>query len=175
MRGGFSAAFSCLCSQIMMCGISSHICPSRTRPRSFFALPLPPHCLKKNGMSNSTHRSRTGRTHSACIGLAFGPLSPATIERVPWSGQLLCVWNDHGGLHAFPKGKRTPLCAALSDDEGQTWSPSRILEPDPDGWYCYTAMTFLEDRVLLAYCAGDSKVGGLNRMKVISLSRSWFE
>jgi hypothetical protein len=30
-------------------------------------------------------------------------------------------------------------------------------------------MTFLKGRVLLAYCAGDKKVGGLNRLKVVSL------
>ncbi len=101
------------------------------------------------------------------------PLSPATVERIPWSGELLCVWNDHSGVHPFAAGKRTPHCVAISRDEGQTWSGSRVIEPDPDGWYCYTAMTFLKDRVLLAYCAGDSRVGGLNRLKVVSLSRDW--
>ena len=99
------------------------------------------------------------------------PVSPATIERIPWSGELLCVWNDHSGVHPFPKGRRTPHCVAVSRDEGATWGRSRIIEPSPDGWYCYTAMTFLKDRVLLAYCAGDKTVGGLNRLKVVSLSR----
>jgi sialidase-1 len=97
------------------------------------------------------------------------PLSPATIERVPWTGDLVCVWNDHSGVHPYPAGRRTPLCLALSQDEGRTWSRSRVLEGDPDGWYCYTSMTFLEDRMLLAYCAGDKKVGGLNRLKVCSM------
>jgi sialidase-1 len=101
------------------------------------------------------------------------PVSPATIERIPWSGELLCVWNDHSGAHPFTPGKRTPHCVAISRDEGQTWSRSRIIEPDPDGWYCYTSMTILSDRILLTYCAGDSKVGGLNRLKMVSLSRSW--
>ncbi len=99
------------------------------------------------------------------------PVSPATIERIPWSGQLLCVWNDHSGVHPFPTGKRSPLCIAISRDEGKIWSRSRTIEADPDGWYCYTAMAFLKDRVLLAYCAGDKRVGGLNRLKVVSLSK----
>ncbi|MCH5378175.1 MAG: glycoside hydrolase [Planctomycetes bacterium] len=99
------------------------------------------------------------------------PLSPASIERIPWSGELLCVWNDHSGVHAFPAGKRTPLCLAISRDDGGSWSRSRVIEPDPDGWYCYTAITCVGDQVLLAYCAGDSKVGRLNRLKVVSLSR----
>ena len=99
------------------------------------------------------------------------PLSPATIERIPWTGDLLCVWNDHSGAHPYPTGRRTPLCLAVSKDEGATWSKSQILEGNPDGWYCYTAMTFVKDRLLLAYCAGDKKVGGLNRLKVVAISR----
>lgn len=97
------------------------------------------------------------------------PLSPATIKRVPWTGDLVCVWNDHSGVHPYPVGRRTPLCLAISKDEGKTWSRSRILENDADGWYCYTSIAFLEDRMLLAYCAGDTKVGGLNRLKVCSV------
>ncbi|MCH7728792.1 MAG: exo-alpha-sialidase [Planctomycetes bacterium] len=99
------------------------------------------------------------------------PLSPATIERIPSSGHLLCAWNDHSGVHPFPVGKRSPHCIAISRDEGKTWSRSQVIEPDPEGWYCYTSMTFVKDRVLLAYCAGDKQVGGLNRLKVISLSK----
>ncbi|MFC1636181.1 sialidase family protein [Planctomycetota bacterium] len=99
------------------------------------------------------------------------PLSPATIERSPWTGDLLCVWNDHSGVHPYPAGKRTPLCLAVSKDEGATWSQSRILEDNPDGWYCYTAMTFVKDRLLLAYCAGDKKIGGLNRLKVVAIPK----
>ncbi len=97
------------------------------------------------------------------------PLSPATIKRVPCTGDLVCVWNDHSGAHPYPAGRRTPLCLALSKDEGKTWSRSEVLEGNPDGWYCYTALTFLEDRMLLAYCAGDKIVGGLNRLKVCSV------
>jgi sialidase-1 len=101
------------------------------------------------------------------------PCSPATIERVPWTGDLLMVFNDHSGAHPYPKGRRTPLCVALSKDDGKTWSPSRVIESDPDGWYCYTAMAFVGDRAILAYCAGDKKVGGLNRLKVLALPRAW--
>jgi hypothetical protein len=64
------------------------------------------------------------------------------------------------------------LCFAISKDDGQTWSKSRIIEADPNGWYCYTSMSFVDDRVLLAYCAGDKKVGGLNRLKLSVLSRA---
>jgi len=86
---------------------------------------------------------------------------------------LLAVWNDHSGRHPFPPGRRTPLCAAISRDEGQTWSASRVIEDDPDGWYCYTSLTFTPDSVLLSYCAGDSNVGGLNRLKMTQIHQAW--
>ena len=97
------------------------------------------------------------------------PVSPATIERLPSTGQLLCVWNDHSGAHSFPEHRRTPLCIAVSDDDGKTWSASQVLESYPYGWYCYTSMTFHQGRVLLSYCAGDTEVGGLNRLKVVAI------
>ncbi len=108
-------------------------------------------------------------------GTLASPLSPAVIERNPWTGDLLAVWNDHSGWHHFPAGKRTPQCIAVSKDEGKTWSKSRVLEGDPEGWYCYTSMTFLEDQVILSYCAGDKDVGGLNRLKVLAIPREWLE
>lgn len=98
------------------------------------------------------------------------PLSPASIKRIPWTGDLLCVWNDHSGIHKYPTGRRTPLCLAISQDEGKTWSRSRIIEANPDGWYCYTSVTFAKNRVFLAYCAGDKDIGGLNRLKILALS-----
>lgn len=111
-------------------------------------------------------------TELAASNLA-SPVSPATIERNPTSGELLCVWNDHSGVHPFPAGKRTPHCVATSRDEGKTWSRSRVIEPDPNGWYCYTALTFVDDKALLAYCAGDPEVGHLNRLKVVALDKDF--
>jgi len=101
------------------------------------------------------------------------PLSPASIKRAPWDGRLLAVWNDHSGLHKFPQGRRTPLCVAVSEDDGKTWAPSKVVEDDPDGWHCYTAIAFPGESVLLAYCAGDRKIGGLNRLRVTLLERTW--
>jgi len=66
----------------------------------------------------------------------------------------------------FPKGKRSPLVAAISKDGGRTWPFRTRLEDDPNGWYCYTAIHFVGDAVLLAYCAGDNKIGGLNRLRI---------
>lgn len=101
------------------------------------------------------------------------PLSPASIERLP-SGELLLVWNDHADAPPALRGKRTPLRAALSKDEGATWGPARTLEDAPDGWYCYTAIEAVDGHVLLAYCAGDPEVGHLNRTRITRVPLSYF-
>ena len=101
------------------------------------------------------------------------PTSPASIKRLPNSPSLLAIFNDHSGRFPFPAKKRTPLVAAISMDNGQTWPKAKLIEEDPDGWYCYTAIYFVDDAVLLAYCAGDSKVGGLNRLRIRRIGLDW--
>jgi len=104
----------------------------------------------------------------------MSPVSPATIERIPATGDLLLLWNDHSSIDASLKGKRTPFAAAISRDEGQTWGNVRMLETNPDGWYCYTALEFVDDAALVAHCAGDSTVGELNRTQILRVPLDWF-
>jgi hypothetical protein len=101
------------------------------------------------------------------------PLSPASIKRIPTTGDLLLIWNDHSTIPDNLKGKRTPLSASISRDEGLTWSPSKPIESNPDGWYCYTAITFAGENILLAYCAGQSRVAGLNTTHITTLPIAW--
>ncbi len=58
----------------------------------------------------------------------LSPLSPASIKRIPSTGDLLAVWNDHAQVDEAMRahegaratgGKRTPLTVAVSRDEGQ--------------------------------------------------------
>jgi predicted neuraminidase len=102
------------------------------------------------------------------------PLSPATIQRIPSTQDLLMVWNNNGGENPAIKGKRTPLTAAISKDEGQTWESVKNVEDDPDGWYCYIAMHFVDDHVLLSNCAGSqSQKTHLDITKITRLSMDW--
>jgi len=103
----------------------------------------------------------------------LSPCSPASVERIPKTGHLLLVWNDHKGIPRSLRGKRTPFKVALSRDEGRTWHNVKTLEDDPGGWYCYTAVEFVGDRVLLAHCAGRRKTGGLNLTQITSFDVDW--
>lgn len=101
------------------------------------------------------------------------PVSPASVKRIPKTGDLLLVWNDHARIDPARKGKRTPFTVAVSRDEGATWEKVKTLEDDPDGWYCYTAIAFVGNRVVLGHCAGDSKVGRLNRTQITLFDLDW--
>ena len=103
----------------------------------------------------------------------LSPLSPASMARIPSTGDLLLVWNDHENVDEAHKGKRTPFRVAISKDEGQTWTHKKTLDDDPDGWYCYTAIEFSDDRVILAHCAGDAKVPRLARTRFTSFAVAW--
>ncbi|WP_345326859.1 sialidase family protein [Novipirellula rosea] len=110
------------------------------------------------GSQQISHSADGGETWSPLLpSTLLSPTSPATIERIPGTDSLVCVWNDHTNIAAELQGKRTPLSLAISDDEGKTWLRSLTLFDNPDGWYCYTAIEFTEDAVLLGHCAGDRK------------------
>ena len=104
------------------------------------------------------------------------PRSPASIKRIPSTGDLLLAWNDSYDPGHRGHGRRTPLTTAISADDGRTWRHRRVLEDDPNGHYCYTAIHFVPgdpERVLLAYCAGDSRRNGLATLQVTSVEVPW--
>lgn len=103
----------------------------------------------------------------------LSPCSPATIERIPTTGDLLMVWNDHTNIAPELRTKRTPMCVAISKDEGRTWQNTKTLEDDPQGWYCYAALEFVGDQVLLGYCSTDGKQPHLSRTKLARFPVSW--
>ena len=97
----------------------------------------------------------------------ISPVSPASIERIPATGDLLIVWNNHHKISPQFRGKRTPLTIAISQDEGKTWQHIQNIEVNPNGWYCYTAIEFTKQGVLLGHCAGDrTKNNGLAESQI---------
>jgi hypothetical protein len=104
------------------------------------------------------------------------PTSPASIKRIPGSPDLLAVYNDHSGRFPFKENRRSPLVAAISHDGGRTWPIARVIEDDPDGHFCYTAIHFVGKYALLAYCAGsmtDKSRYGLNPHRIRRVSLDW--
>ena len=102
----------------------------------------------------------------------FAPCSPLCIKRIPATGDLLAVWNDHSArwkkLPQYRKGwgtkeswGRTPLVVGISRNEGKTWPIRKAVETAPDHGYCYTAIYPVDDAVLLGYCCGGGKRSGV--------------
>ena len=96
------------------------------------------------------------------------PLSPASIKTIPGTGDLIALWNDNG-----LDNRRTPFNVAISKDGGTSWENVKVLEDDPDGWYAYTAIAFLDDRVLLGHVAGDRNEGKLSTTQITSFDLAW--
>ncbi|MFG0265960.1 MAG: exo-alpha-sialidase [Rhodopirellula sp. JB055] len=98
-------------------------------------------------------------------------VSPASIERIPSTGDLLMLWNNGDDELAAekPVGRR-PFTAAISKDDGKTWQNIRNVGTDPEGWYCYTAIEFVDDHVLLAHC----EYPRLNSLQITRIPVAWF-
>ena len=131
-------------------------------------------CRTESGVQYFSFSDDSGETWSPLEpGNIKSPLSPASIERIPSTGDLLLVWNNNF-KEGRDGGKRTPYNLAISKDEGKSWSKIKTLESDPDGWYCYTAIEFVDDHVLLGHCAGDTKQNsGLSTTNITRLSLDW--
>ncbi len=101
------------------------------------------------------------------------PVAPASIKRLPHSADLLAIYNDHSGQFPFVADRRTPLISAISHDGGRTWVNRKQLEGGPTGWYCYTAIHFVDDAVLLGYCAGEYPDHRLDRLRIRRIALDW--
>ncbi len=101
------------------------------------------------------------------------PESPATLRRIPATGDLLLVWNNNYETGAGHGGKRTPLTAAISRDDGQTWENIRNLDAQANEQYAYTSLIFVQDRALLSYYVADGRTGLLSS-RFRSVPVRWF-
>lgn len=94
------------------------------------------------------------------------PISPASITKIPSTGDLMLVWNNNGAKgEGYFKSKRTPLTLAISKDDGLTWQHLTNVEDNPEGTFCYTAIHFVKDHVLLGYGMG----AGLEQSRVLRI------
>ena len=100
------------------------------------------------------------------------PEAPATIRRVPSTGDLVLVWNDNFTAGAGHGGKRTPLSIAISKDDGKTWQKVGDIETSKQHTYAYTSLCFVRGRMVMSYYVRDESTGRIsNRFR--SLPISW--
>lgn len=107
-----------------------------------------------------------GQTWTAPVPTTLvGSAAPVAITRIPTTGDLLAIWNHNPGTN-----RRNPLTAAVSKDEGKTWTSFRNLEAAPDDAWAYPAVTWVGDRALITYF---TYTGG-HSLKLRSLPATWF-
>lgn len=94
------------------------------------------------------------------------PVAPASIIRIPKTGDLLLIWNRN-------KTERRPLNSAISRDEGKTWGHFRTVD---DGLgFAYTSITPVDDKIILTYWNYKSYHPRWNLdLKLKSLDCRWF-
>lgn len=119
------------------------------------------------GFQYYSYSKDKGQTWSQVVPSTIAsPVSPASIARIPSTGHLLLVWNNNGAKgEGYFKGKRTPLTIAISKDEGKSWQHLKNLEEDPEGTFCYTAIHFVGNQVLLGYGSG----AGLENSRILRI------
>ena len=130
----------------------------------------------KNGVLWSWARTELGRQYemfsmdggdnwTTCQPSRFtSPNSPLCMKRAD-DGKLYAVWNpipEYNGrekVEGIFTGGRTPMVIAASKDDGKTFTEPVAFEWDKERGYCYCAICFTRDALLLAYCAGGKAEG----------------
>lgn len=76
------------------------------------------------------------------------PEAPSIVKRIPSTGDLLLLWNHVASPRNWP---RTPLTAAVSQDEGKTWRHFKDIDNRTNYDAAYPSLTFVGDETLIAY------------------------
>ena len=165
------------------CCSSTRVCNPYGKPVCHSGLQEPGVLELENGVIWGWARTDLGRqfemfsmdygdTWTTCQPSRFtAPNSPLSMKRD--GDAIYAIWNpvpEYNGrdinIGAFTGG-RTPYVIAVSRDGGRTFSAPIAFEDDENRGYCYCAMHFTEQALLLAYCAGSVEDGGcLNRLRI---------
>jgi sialidase-1 len=125
------------------------------------------------GYIGKSYSSDGGETWSQLESLGVrAPEAPSTLRRIPSTGDLVLIFNDNFTPGAGHGGKRTPLTAAISSDEGVTWKNVGNLESDASKTFSYTSLTFVRDRAVMSYW--ESGEGSQLSCRFRSVPVGWF-
>lgn len=81
------------------------------------------------------------------------PDAEALLARIPSTGDLLLLWNNVASERNWP---RTPLTAAISTDEGDSWRRVGDIDARPGFDAAYPAAYFQDDEVIVTYYTRDN-------------------
>lgn len=109
----------------------------------------------------------------------LSPESPLSMKRNPKDGCLYAIWNfwEPKFMVRMQRGSwgRTPLVIARNTDEGRwnAWTDWTVIEDSPYHGFCYIAMEFNGDELLLEYCCGGMEDFCLqdSKIKVLDLTK----
>ncbi len=128
-----------------------------------------------------TQLGRIYRSYSCDGGLSWAdpkpmelisPESPATLKRIPLTGDLLMIWNNNPEAETNYGARRAPLTSAISDDEGKSWRNFRNIEPDSGHTYAYTSVAFVGEVVVMTYYLGHPDEGWSLKLRIADVG--WF-
>ena len=109
------------------------------------------------------------------------PESCPEIVRIPSTGDLLMIWNNSPYDPGFRShyGKRSPLTAAVSRDEGRTWEHTRAHEDDPSRAFTNPGCRFTRDgKAIINYwtCVytDDWRMQDIIDLRVAVIDTDWF-
>jgi len=77
------------------------------------------------------------------------PEAPCAVKRIPWSNDLILVWNDNFNESHPRYGIRSPLRVVISEDEGKTWRWLFDLENDSKYEHSYPSITFSKNSFII--------------------------
>ena len=106
------------------------------------------------------------------------PAAPCSAARVPATGDVVLVWNNAKPDAPGSGRPRAPLTAAVSRDDGRTWSNFKDIEPDTSRSYMYPVIVFDGDTALVLYSEGGYDGGPVTwnntSLKLARIPYQWF-
>ncbi len=108
------------------------------------------------------------------------PESCPELTRIPGTSDLLMIWNNsYDPKFRSHYGKRSPLTAAISKDNGRTWTNVREIEADPSRAFSNPGCRFTSDgRAIVNYWTckylPDWSMQDVIDLRVAVIDKQWF-